>query len=301
MTSPGPIKSPLTAYLDVQKPIDKDVKRLLARIAADAQSEMDRAYARISSGGRQVGATVTAGQRSQVIEAVQRVNEAGWNELQPVVFNGKITATNSANQWAVDRYNRLFSYLPLQSRSVLASGLRFSSEMALSRAIARLQGVERRQLSTRVYRNRDLLNGRIERIINSALGRGVSARNLAQEVARFIKPSTPGGVSYAAMRLARTEINNSFHAQQIRSSESLPFVEGQKWNLSESHPRPDECNIYAEEDGSDLGAGVFPRDGVPSKPHPHCLCYITPVVPEREAFVRNFLSGDYDSWLERAA
>jgi hypothetical protein len=153
-------------------------------------------------------------------------------------------------------------------------------------------------LSERVYRNGVLSSGALDKAINNGLLLGKSAREIAADVARYINPSTPGGVSYAAMRLARTELNNAFHTTQISQMKDAPWVESATWNLSGSHPKPDECNEYAETvhfDGG--GPGQYLVEDVPSKPHPHCLCFITPNTVSDEEFLRRFKDGQYDDHI----
>lgn len=154
-------------------------------------------------------------------------------------------------------------------------------------------------LSEKVYRNRVVSSGKIDRILNTGLALGKSAREIANDVSGFISPDVPGGVSYASMRLARTELNNAFHTTQRNMMNKNPFVEKAKWELSGSHPRPDECNEYADQvhikDGE---AGEFWTHDVPNKPHPNCLCYITPVMMDEEQFIQSFKSGAYDSYLD---
>ena len=86
------------------------------------------------------------------------------------------------------------------------------------------------------------------------------------------------------MRLARSELNNAFHSRQIAAAQK-PWVLGVKWNLSKSHPRKDECDRYATENAHQLGRGVFPKSDVPSKPHPHCLCFMTYEMQDEDDFV----------------
>lgn len=125
-----------------------------------------------------------------------------------------------------------------------------------------------RELSQRVYRNADLMSGRIERLIRVGIVQGLSAKELARSVRDFIRPDVKGGTAYAAMRLARTELNNAFHEQQKQVMEDKPWVNGADWNLSRSHPHKDRCDELAEE-------GPYPAGEVPDKPHPQCLCYLT--------------------------
>lgn len=104
-------------------------------------------------------------------------------------------------------------------------------------------------------------------------------RKIAQDVERYIKPTTPGGTHYAALRVARTEMNNAFHDTARQEAKGSPWTQSMQWHLSGRHPEPDECNEYADTDKHALGKGAFPVDDVPDKPHPQCLCFVTPNLP----------------------
>ena len=147
------------------------------------------------------------------------------------------------------------------------------------------------QLSERVYMNDVATVNRVGRIIDESLAMGRSAKEIAAEVRGFISPDTPGGVSYAAMRLARTEINNAYHDTVKEKMKKRPWVEGIDWNLSGSHPCHDICDEYAEKSPWD-------KAEVPSKPHPQCLCYITAALPSNEKFIDNLFEGKYNGWLK---
>lgn len=154
-------------------------------------------------------------------------------------------------------------------------------------------------LSDRVYRNTALSNGMVDKAINNGLLLGKSARELAADVERFIDPAVPGGSSSAAMRLARTEINNAHHTVSRNKYQTTPWVEGIEWSLSGSHSKPDLCDEYAGEVHFRGGEpGVFKPTECPDKPHPHCFCYITPVQVGEEEFIKNFQQGKYDHYVE---
>ena len=147
-------------------------------------------------------------------------------------------------------------------------------------------------LSQQVYHTQALANGTVDRIINSALAKGDSAADLAKAVRSSIRPDVPGGVSYAAMRLGRTEINNAFHAQSIYDVQSKPWVEDVFWNLSKTHePQGCVCEEYAK-------IKRFPKEAIPKKPHPHCLCYLSPQLTQWDEFEANLLGGLYDSYID---
>jgi hypothetical protein len=126
--------------------------------------------------------------------------------------------------------------------------------------------------------------------------RNANSRELARLVRNYIHPDTPGGVSYAAQRLARTEINNAFHTTSLRHYNEQPWVEGVKWSLSSSHPHADACDEYATEVHFRGGEpGVYKPEDTPSKPHPQCFCYVSPVTMSDEAFIRAFNAGEFDA------
>lgn len=153
-------------------------------------------------------------------------------------------------------------------------------------------------LSDRVYKNAALSSGQLNRAINAMVVNGASAREIATRVRGFIDPNTPGGASYAAQRLGRTELNNAFHTTAVRLDAEKPWVLAQKWNLSRSHPKADVCDEYAKEEHGLGKPGVYPKNSVPRKPHPQCFCFLTPVTPSDEEFINSFHNGAYDSYID---
>lgn len=147
-------------------------------------------------------------------------------------------------------------------------------------------------LSEKVYRTKQLADGWVDKKVNSAIGRGLSARDFAKEVRNLIRPDVRGGVSYAAMRLARTEINNANHYAAMNDADGKPFVTGMGWRLSRSHEEIDECDKLAANSPYRLGH-------VPNKPHPNCFCYIFPETVDDDTFVEQFHSGAYDEYLSK--
>jgi len=94
-------------------------------------------------------------------------------------------------------------------------------------------------------------------------------------------PGRAGSGSYAARRIARTEISRAHGLATISAAERNPFSVGTKWNLSAAHSEPDECNTKAARD-SGLGRGVYPKGSAPGYPlHPHEMCYLS------SAMIRN--------------
>jgi hypothetical protein len=149
----------------------------------------------------------------------------------------------------------------------------------------------RLSLAQSVYRNNVLSSGQVDRVLNSGLLLGKSAKEIASDVKKFISPTVPGGASYAAMRLARTEVSNAFHETSKRRYGASPWVESVNWRLSGSHPKTDLCNDYANDSPWNV-------DKVPDIPHPHCLCTIDPRAVSMKKFKQDFDSGKYDDYID---
>lgn len=165
------------------------------------------------------------------------------------------------------------------------------SQRAIDAALQRMR-FSAMPLSSRIYQTQLWMNGRLGKLINETLATGLNAKEFAKRARDWFNPNTPGGVRYAAMRLARTEINNAFHSMSAEKYANTPWINEVEWNLSKSHPKPDKCDEYAK-------ASPYKSDDVPARPHPQCLCYITPKSIDEDEFIENFLAGDYDEYLDR--
>jgi hypothetical protein len=268
---------PLVQYLRVQRQADRDLNRVLERAARDAQ----RRIIALELGPPGIGARVRQAQLTSTLRAIREAQHALWEQgVGPLITDRLRDAQFAAIQAGMFMDDVLFEALPANQAEIMRASARAMAQTGLEAEAARIS----QELSPRVYRNADLASRVIEQTIRSGIIQGLSARELAATVARFIRPTTPGGISYAAMRLARTELNNAFHQRQIAIAQNKPWVEGVKWNLSGSHPKTDLCDVFAHDDAYGLGSGVFPPDDVPSKPHPHCLCFMTYEMQSPESF-----------------
>jgi hypothetical protein len=141
------------------------------------------------------------------------------------------------------------------------------------------------RLSDRVWNTSIHTRSRIDALLEYEISRGTSAVEMAELVERYLTPgarlgrtSTPYGTegSYAARRLARTEITANAGRATVNSSAANPFVQAIQWVLSPSHPKVDICDDYAR--GGPNGDGVYPIAQLPQyPPHPFCLCHLRPV------------------------
>lgn len=286
---PQPIggREPLQDYLRVQALTEKELVAQLEAASRDIQRLIVQAEARGSfSGG------VRASQYRLVLQEIRELQQALWADgIQTTITWGKRRAVDAA----ADSMARLTE---VYRAAMGDAGLSAADWQASQRATARSgltnvlsRSVNNIKLSERVYKQSALATGKVDRIINTGIIGGQSAREIAQNVRGFISPSTPGGASYAAMRLGRTELNNAFHTTTVKTWGASPFVKAFRWNLSGSHPKPDECDDIAAN-------SPYSQAQVPGKPHPQCLCYLTPEVEDEDDFVRNFHAGQYDEYLD---
>jgi len=279
MTSPLP--EPFRAYRGVQRKYD-------AALAAELERTARRIRARINRLPAGIGGEVRHAQLTLVLRQIDVLLRAMFGgPVLDMIQAGRKAAAQAA-QDAVETITAVaYTALPEAVAEALVDGLDATAASGIESLFARVP----RQLSARVYRTASLASGSVHKLIREGLVSGLSARELATSVYRHISPTTPGGVSYAAMRLARTEINNAFHERQIEAA-NRPGVKAVQWNLSSSHKVPDKCNVYAAHK-------PYAPDDVPDKPHPQCFCYLTYVVMNPAEFASALQAGDFDAELDR--
>jgi hypothetical protein len=284
----------LAAYARVQRLADRDILRLLDQSLKDTR-RMLRALEKKSN----IGAMVRAEQLRTIKRHMLAEQAKIFRKLGDIVSARRVEAAARAVALGTATDAALFSAIGDTARAralgeALSQGLAHSTEVAVTRMTQ-----SSFPLAQRIYRTQAWMDGRVEAGINSALARGLSAKEFAREAEDWFNPNTPGGVRYAALRLARSEINNAFHAISVNSAMGKPWVHGMQWHLSSSHPKADVCDQYAHEDHSRLGAGVYKVEEVPRKPHPHCFCYVTPVLESEDAFIDNMFAGKYDAQISK--
>jgi hypothetical protein len=173
----------------------------------------------------------------------------------------------------------------------LYAGADITAQRTVETILARA-GLSKVPLSERIYNMSVWMNNRLDRLIAGTMARGLNAARFAKVARDWFSPSTPGGTRYAAMRLARTEINNAFHATSIQYAASKPWVSQMEWHLSKSHPGKDRCDVIA-------AASPYDVHLIPRKPHPQCMCYVTEVTPDENDWIDRFVAGEFDDYLDR--
>lgn len=257
-----PEREPLNEYIKVQKQADIELRRVL-REAANMAARL------ILRQGNGIGGTLRVAQLGIMLDQINGLMEELWGDVERTSNKYFGLAEGAADRAAMSIYRVLAANMTEnQAESLLDAFMPY-----LERGME-LDNLRRPiELSERVYKNIQLSNGLVEKTIRAGIINQVSAKELSSQVKKFIRPDVPGGVSYSAMRLSRTEINNAFHERQLAQALDNPFVAGTKWNLSRSHPKADQCDANAR--GGINGDGVYEPNQVPSKPHPQCLCYMT--------------------------
>lgn len=269
--------SPLRAYVDQQRVTDGEIRRTFAAAARLARKTIERLLSNPTFSNK------TQAKRLEIVSnELQKVLHPHWETANNAVSRGIRRASRSAASvqaaWEAD-----LRRVAGKEAAQLPGSYRVAANRIATQYIE--HGFSGKPLSHRVYKARDLDQDRIRTKVRSGILLGQSPKAIATEVERHIKPTVPGGTSYAAMRVARTEMQNAFHDTAREAAKGSSFVQGMEWHLSGSHPEPDECNVYAERDKFKLGKGVFPVGSVPDKPHPQCLCFITPKLPSPEEFI----------------
>lgn len=279
------------SYVNLQRQQDIELAEILAGAARDAEAIIKR-----YDGGKLIGKKIRRAQYIEALAEIRREQVRIWSKIDKSIERG----IERAADLVFDSWDDVAVFLANVARRegiADAGELSESFELAARRAMraVRQRIVDHYELSQKVYVDGSIKF--VEREIGKGLALGESTAEIGARVRGLIRPDTPGGISYAARRLGRTEINNAYHGISRETYSESPFVIGVKWNLSRSHKKPDVCDLLEGED-SGMGPGVYPRTQIPIPPHPQCLCFLTPKTPEPDEFLDALFAGQYNDWLE---
>lgn len=261
---------------------DARVNRLLTDAARELTAET-----------RQFGVgKIGEAQGRQAIVVIQQTLSYLWQHVGDTIRAGRADAAKVAVEKSFDWDRALFRVAVTNAteREALKTNMVAAAIKNVEASLARVYK-SYIPLAEQVYRTRALADGWVDSRVTKELAKGSTVDELAKEVRDFVDPNTKGGAAYAARRLARSEINNAYHAVTIVHNEDKPWVSGMIWELSKSHPEPDICNVYADK-------SPYPRGSVPRKPHPQCLCFTYPETVSNDDFFAAFNAGEYDDWFE---
>lgn len=277
----------LERFLGVERKTDAKVIAVLEQAAIDAEKALSKV------GGDDLPANTKRLQYNLALKSIRRTIAELFYDVEDIIRDSSKDAAVAAVEAGIsDDAKALKALFPdAAERSDYLDSLKQTAERNVQATITRILVTEQ-PLSSRVYQTRALSNGLVTRTINNGLARGDSAATIASNVSRSIRPNTKGGVSFAAQRVARTEINNAYHAQSIMQNQEKPWVDHIEWKLSKSHKKSGcVCEAYAAQ-------GKFSKESVPPKPHPQCYCYVVPVTVDDAIFFANLKAGLYNQYLD---
>lgn len=295
MTSPLPLtdSTPVTRanwlgrYLAVERSFDEKLKGVLT----DALSGIDEAFGNLDDN---LSGRVRKQQLSLSRKATRGIIAELFGRTSNLIKDHRQDAAMAAVDAELYDERGILARIFKSNiqRQQYAESLRQTARRNIEAVVARTLFSEK-PLSKNVYNSKALANHQVSQAINRALARGDSAKDLSNAVRRLINPNVSGGVSYAAQRLGRTEINNAFHAQSIKSAQDIPWVQAMEWHLSKVHliNPGDECEMYAVQ-------RYFDVNHVPDKPHPNCRCFVTSKQQDYDSFENALISGQYDQYLD---
>lgn len=299
MTSPGPLFNPsgnyatlrqrwLARYLLVEDKGLSVINGILMDAAQDAFKQISEL-----EGRENIGSIARVSQLASTMRIIREINHASFRQIGSAIRDSSQDAAIAAVDALGEEESR-FTKAIFGSSGAQQDWLdsqRNSAALGVTHAISRYLGASV-PLSRRVYRSESLANGYVERIVNSAIVQGASASEIAKRVRTHINPATPGGVSYAAKRLGRTELNNAFHATTIHLMQDRPWIDYAEWNLSKRHDQLTgcKCEEYARQ-------RLFPVSQIPRKPHPQCRCWASSHLIDDDTFFHNLQIGMYDDYI----
>lgn len=146
------------------------------------------------------------------------------------------------------------------------------------------------RLSDRLWSNRQRDRAAIDRQLRESIAAGDGPIETAEKLGDYLtphgregitrKPRTAGPGLAAARTLARTETTRAFGRATEQASRLNRFSRGLKWNLSNAHTEPDDCDDRARRHSRGMGPGEYTHDEWPPYPgHPNEMCYPTQVTP----------------------
>lgn len=278
----------LARYSTVQSQYDSQIKSLLKDGASDAQDRIMALNQKttFSSG-------VQTAQIKMTMNSIQSTFKSLFKQIIPIIQSGQKDEAGAASD-ALNETDLQYLRAALSATTDIDSFIKSEKQRAELGVLHALSNVTQssQPLSARVYRTQFLANNWVKNQVTKSILLGDSADEIASKVKGSINPDTPGGVSYAALRLGRTELNNAFHASAITLSQDRPWITGMQWFTSRTH-EDDPTEICTQ-----LKDQIFTMDKVPAKPHPQCRCYVAPVLESATAFANHLTAGTYRDWIE---
>jgi hypothetical protein len=278
----------------------------LAALIASQEWHLDRLYSEYT---RELGYLFRnhSGAVSQFKQKeMERVLERFRMDLEKTVSNQvsrSIDLSDQNTQLFTANYLKGMD-LPGQTVATLLSVNTDATSAFLQRT---LQGMN---LSERVWNLTEQTKESLDHVLSSGILEGRSARDMAKDLKSYLKEPDrnfrrvrnadgklvlsnpakdyhPGQGVYRssyknALRLSRNEVNIAYRSNDHERRKNLPFVLGQKIQLSNAHPAYDICDELT---------GDYPKDFRFVGWHVNCLCFTTSIKVPRDQF-KAYLGGE---------
>ena len=285
----------LNRYLRAQRPVDIKIRKILVAASKDAESQI------ISLASNPTfSAKVKTTQLKLVMREIKAVLNDAFSSITPVIKDGSeaaaLQAVDALTESDIEYLKKAFANSAGDYRDFV-EGQRRQAQLQIANVVSKMYSFDK-PLSSRVYRTRVQATSWVRNTVSSKIATGASAKDIAKAVRGSIRPDTAGGISYAAMRLGRTELNNAFHATSINLAQDRPWVNGMSWHTSKVHI-PNENGII--EICEKYNGKTFEMNSVPVKPHPQCRCFVVPEDEPLNVFVNHLTAGTYRDWIGNAA
>lgn len=265
----------------------------LDQMLTDGAQEIERLLPKLLE-KHTTGATIKASQLILVRRELKAFQSALWGDLGRALRQGVEASVLKAAEAALSVLGTALGRRGVAIPALNAAYVQ-QAKAGIPAVLAKAKnGIP---LSRQVYKTQALATGQVDRKVSQGLLLGHNAQTIAKSVKSMIDPKVAGGVSYAAHRLARTEINHAYQTAQEQRYVGEPWTKGMTWNLSKSHPAKDICDVYATQNLYELGKGGYPLGKRPDS-HPNCLCYQTPLEEDEEAFIDKFVAGEYNAYID---
>lgn len=283
----------LKRYLKIQAEYDHKIHKLLVDASEDIEKQIIELDVFAANMSTQVRRAQLIGAQGVITKLLLELYKAVGSVIREGQQKAALEAMHDAIEWSDYVFDHL--YIDKARREALKDALETTAERGVGAMMTRILKTEK-PLSARLYRSYRVSKSLMDRRISTHLASGSSADDMARDIREFVRPTAPGGVSNVARRLARTEIGNAFHAQNIAAAKEFPWIDTMEWNLSKTHSErtkaPCKCELYAQQK-------LFSVGSVPPKPHPNCLCYVVASLPDLDVLLDDIQSGKYDAWASQ--
>jgi len=283
-----------------------DAREAWAKQSGLTQAQVKGAYqqAATSLGSRVAAAPPTAPSTAWNLSQLQQVVQDYGNTLDQRVLDAMHAGIQASFHDAADsvlKTKTSDAYGSVFGPEAVDAHVRDVNQRAAASYITRT-GKDGLKLSDRIWKTNAQWRQATQQVVQTAVIAGQPPVQVARQIEQYLQPGVnvpykaatakrlkvPKDTSMPAMRVARTEMQNSFHEGTISSHSSMPSYLGIRWHIASAlGHETDICDTYAAQ-------GFFPKGTEPLKPHPHCFCTAVPVHKDADEVL-----DDLDEWLAK--